>query len=317
MTEKRSVLIVAGPTAGGKSAFAMAAADAFAGTVINADSMQVYKELRLLTARPSPEDEARIPHRLYGVLPAVEPCSVGRWLDLAVREIEDALAASRLPVIAGGTGLYLKALLEGLSFIPPVSGAVRAEVTALHERLGGEAFRAELAALDPVSAAKIAAGDTQRLIRAFEVVRASGKTLADWQAEAVGSPLAGIARPVVVLMAPPRETLYAAVEARFDAMIEAGALEEVRALAALALPAGVPAMKAVGVPELLAHVAGKAPLDQSVKMAKQATRNFAKRQLTWFRNQLEQNHTISEQFSESVFEKNFPFIRDLLLTPSR
>jgi tRNA dimethylallyltransferase len=315
MRQARSILILAGPTASGKSAFALDAARALNGTIINADSMQVYRELRLLSARPSPTDEALIPHKLYGVMSAADPCSVGRWLDLAVREIDTAFAEGRLPVLVGGTGLYLKALLEGLSFIPDIPAAVRAEVRALYDRLGGEAFRGALAKIDPRGAERISSGDRQRLIRAFEVARATGRPLADWQTETADSPLDGIGRRAVVLVAPPRAALYAAIEARFDGMIEAGALAEVRALAALGLSADLPALKAVGIPELMAHVEGKIPLDQAVMKAKQASRNYAKRQLTWFRNQFEQNYTINEQYSESLFKKNFPFIRDLMLTP--
>ncbi|MEX2452248.1 MAG: tRNA (adenosine(37)-N6)-dimethylallyltransferase MiaA [Rhodospirillales bacterium] len=315
MRQARSILILAGPTASGKSAFALDTARALNGTIINADSMQVYRELRLLSARPSPADEALIPHKLYGVMSAADPCSVGRWLDLAVREIDAAFAEGRLPVLVGGTGLYLKALLKGLSFIPDIPAEIRAEVRMLYDRLGGEAFRGALAKIDPRGAERILPGDRQRLIRAFEVARATGRTLAAWQAETAGSPLNGIDRRAVVLVAPPRAALYAAIEARFEGMLEAGALAEVRALAALGLSADLPALKAVGIPELMAHVEGKIPLDQAVMKAKQASRNYAKRQLTWFRNQFEQNHTINEQYSESLFEKNFPFIRDLLLTP--
>ena len=176
-----SVLIIAGPTGSGKSALAGDAAQAFDGAVINADSMQVYRELRVLTARPTPEDEARVPHRLFGVLSAAERCSAGRWLGLARAEIKDAWSAGRLPIVVGGTGLYLKALHQGFADIPPVPIDVRAEAEALHAELGGERFRHELARFDPEGASRIAASDRQRLLRAFEVARGTGRPLREWQ----------------------------------------------------------------------------------------------------------------------------------------
>ncbi len=314
MSTEPAVLIVAGPTASGKSALAIDAAKKFNGIVINADSMQVYRELRILTARPTPEDETTVPHRLYGVLPAAESCSVGKWLDLALAEIEKAHQSQSLPIIVGGTGLYLKALLEGLPAIPDIPAAVREEVKALHHRWGGEKFREELAKRDPVSAERIVATDTQRLIRAFEVVQATDRPLSDWQNDETVAPLKG-AKHAVIVVRPPRDRLYALIEARFDDMIASGALEEAAGLDALGLPADQPAMKAVGVPEVLSHLRGEIPLETAVLQAKQASRNYAKRQLTWFRNQIEQNYTLSEQYSESLKPKIFSFIRNFLLTP--
>ena len=310
------VVIVAGPTASGKSALALAVAEALGGTIINADSMQVYRDLAVLTARPGAAELARAPHRLYGVIDAAEACSAGRWRDLALAEIVAAREAGRVPILAGGTGLYLRALLEGLAAVPPVPAALRAEARALHARLGGEAFRQALAARDPEAAQRLAAGDTQRLIRAYEVVTATGRPLADWrraQRPASGPPA------VAVLLLPPRAELYAACDARFLRMMERGALAEVEAVLARGLDPALPAMRAVGVAELAALLAGRLSREAAVAAAQQATRRYAKRQYTWFRHQLPehgalQKLTLDEQFSESLLDKILPFIRRALLT---
>jgi len=292
VTDLQPVVIIAGPTASGKTALALDVARAFTGTVINADSMQVYRELRVLTARPGPADEAAAPHRLFGVLAASEACSAGRWLKLAAAEIDAERGAGRLPVVVGGTGLYLKALIEGLAAVPEVPAAVNAEVRRRFDRIGGEAFRAELARRDPEAAAKLPAGDGQRLKRAMAVVEATGRPLAEWQRRQPEAPWVKARFGVVALM-PPRDALYAAADARFEAMMATGALDEAKALAALGLDAGLPAMKALGVPALARHLAGELPLADAVTAAKQATRNFAKRQLTWLRNQLVADHVIA------------------------
>jgi tRNA dimethylallyltransferase len=282
--------------------------------VINADSMQVYRELRLLTARPSPEDEARVPHRLFGVLPAAEVCSAGRWLAMAADEIAAARAQGRVPIVVGGTGLYLKALTDGLAAVPDVPEAARDAARALHRRLGGTDFRDRLAALDPAAAARLPAGDSQRLIRAYEVAASTGRTLADWQRQAPTAPAVD-ARFATIVLSPARETLYAAVDARFDAMIAAGALDEVRALVALGLDPALPAMKAVGVKELAAHLRGETGLEPACAAAKKATRNFAKRQRTWLRHQLDPDAQAFEQYSERISPEMLSFIRQFLLTP--
>jgi len=314
MTEPSSpLLIVAGPTASGKSALAMDVAEQFDGVVINADSMQVYRELRVLTARPSAADEARVPHRLFGVLPAAERCSAGRWLKMATEEVEAAHDDRRLPIVVGGTGLYLGALTGGLAPIPPIPDDVRAEAKALHARLGSEGFRAELATLDAESAAALPAGDTQRLIRAWEVVRATGRPLPDWQRESTKPRLD--ARTATIVLSPPREALYAAIDGRFEAMVADGALDEVRALLDLGLDPGLPAMKAVGVRELADHLGGKLSLDAAIAAASQASRNYAKRQMTWLRHRVVPSIAIDAQYSESLRPKIFSFIRQFLLTP--
>ncbi|MCP5370631.1 MAG: tRNA (adenosine(37)-N6)-dimethylallyltransferase MiaA [Hyphomicrobiales bacterium] len=313
MSDTRSpVVIVSGPTASGKSALAMDLAEAFDGTVINGDSMQVYRELRLVTARPSEADMARVPHRLYGTLPAAEACSAGRWLDLARAEIEAVWAAGGLPVVVGGTGLYLRALRQGLSPIPPIDEDVRREVRALHARLGGAAFRERLAALDPASAARLETGDGQRLMRAYEVALATGRTLDEWHAEPPPVPPLA-ARFARVRVLPPRDLLYAAIDARFRAMVEAGALDEVRALLAQDLDPDLPAMKAVGVPDLAAAIRGEVDLETAVTRAQQASRNYAKRQLTWLRHQDAADFVVPAQYSESWRAEIIAFIRQFLL----
>lgn len=300
-------IIVAGPTASGKSALALAIARAFDGVVINADSMQVYRELRILTARPGEAELALAPHRLYGVLPAAERCSAGRWRQMA----ETAAAETgRLPVFVGGTGLYLRALTEGLSEIPPVSGEIAAAGAAKLAALGAAGLHAELAALDPVIAARLAPGDSQRIYRAWTVRQATGRSLSEWQAI---PPTGGRPCLTLVLM-PPRDVLYAACDARFVRMAEQGAMEEVRRLLALGLDPALPAMRAVGVRELAGVIAGITSMAVAVTAAQQATRRYAKRQMTWIRHQMPEAQILEAQFSERILPEIFNFIRHFLLT---
>lgn len=306
------VLIVGGPTGSGKSRLAVAVAQTWDSVIINADSMQLYRELQVLTARPSAEDEAAVPHRLFGVLSLETPGSVASWLDLAEREIRCAWAAGRLPIVVGGTGLYLKALTEGLATIPPIPAAFRAEASQRYAELGGAAFRERLAVLDPETAARVPAGDRQRLIRADEVVRATGRTLAEW-CRGTHSP-ALTAQFATVLLLPPRDRLYAAIEARFDAMLAAGALAEVAPLTQMSVD--LPGMKALGVRPLLAYLRGELGLDAACALAKRDSRRYAKRQLTWLRHQIPNPGMILEQYSERVQPKLFAFVRDFLLTRS-
>ncbi len=301
------MIVVAGPTGSGKSALAMALAESFAGTVINADSMQVYREARVLTARPKPADEARAPHRLFGVLAAADPCSAGRWLAMAEAESVAAEAECRLPVLVGGTGLYLEALLQGLAPVPPVPPEIRDDARRLHAELGGKSFREELVARDPASA-RLAAGDRQRLLRAWEVLAATGVPLSDWQRRQGGG---GRADAAVVVV------LYLALDARFERMLDEGGLDEARALQALDLDPSLPLLRAVGVRELLDHLSGKSTLAEAVALAKQATRRYAKRQMTWFRHRLTADLRLGEQFSQSLYPEIFSFIRQRLLTRRR
>jgi tRNA dimethylallyltransferase len=278
-------IVIGGPTASGKSVLALRLAAASGGVIVNADSMQLYRELRIVTARPSPADEARVPHRLYGVLAADRPGSAGSWLTMAQGAIDEAQAQRRPAIVVGGTGLYLHALLHGLADVPPVPAEARAAACALHQRLGGPAFHAELQAHDPVMAARLQPHDRQRLIRAFEVVEATGRSLADWQASAptrvaLPQPVAGIA------LMPPRAEVYARIGRRLEAMVAAGALDELRALQGLGLARDLPLLKAVAVRELLAHVEGLLDLESALARATTQTRRYAKRQLTWLRHQM-------------------------------
>ncbi len=309
-----SVVIIAGPTASGKSALGIDVAREFSGVIINADSMQVYRQLDVLTARPPARDLEAAPHRLYGILDADDPCSVGRWLDLAISEIRTAWSEGQLPLVVGGTGMYLKALLQGLAPIPDVPIEAREKATTLHSELGGEDFRERLATLDAEAAARLPAGDTQRLIRAYEVALATGKPLSDWQKAHPSEPPLD-ARFGVIVLTPEREVLYEGVNKRFDWMMENGALDEVRALAQLGFDPSLPAMKAVGVPELRRYIAGDSDLETASEDAKRATRQFAKRQMTWLRNQLQADLPLSAQYSERFRPEIFSFIRQLLLTP--
>ncbi len=279
------LIVIGGPSASGKSALALRLAEALGGVIINADSMQLYRELPLLTARPSPADEARLPHRLFGVLGAADPASVGRWLELAGAAIAASAAADRLPIVVGGTGLYLSALLRGLAPVPPVPAAARAEAEAMFERLGGAGLHALLMRRDPVMAARLRPSDRQRLIRAFEVVSATGRSLADWQAEprfklSLPQPVAGFA------LLPPRADLHLRIERRLQAMIAAGALAELRALRHAHPEPDLPLLKAVAVPELCAHLDGCLDLATALARAGVRTRQYAKRQATWLRHQL-------------------------------
>lgn len=313
MTELSPVVIIAGPTASGKSALALTVAEEFGGEIVNADSMQVYRDLQVLTARPDEDDLARVPHHLFGVLPASERCSAGRWLDMAAPVLDDIRARGKLPVVCGGTGLYLKALTDGLAPVPPVPEDLVAGVEAHFEAVGGEAFLAELAKIDPEAASRLPATDRQRLVRAAAVFAATGRTLSDWHTEQPAGP-GYAARYFTLLMLPPRAALYQRIEERFDAMISLGAMAEAEAFHALGLDPSLPASRAVGVAELLRVLNGEWDLETAVTKAKTASRNLAKRQFTWFRRQIHSDFVLSEKFLESQKEKIFSFIRQFLLT---
>ena len=279
----RQITLIAGPTASGKSRLALDMAARTDAVIINADSQQLYADLRVLSARPSVEDEAAVEHRLYGVADAADAWSVGRW-SRAVLEILAELKTDRRPaLIVGGTGLYFTALTKGLADIPEVPLAAREEAMALYDTEGEAAFRLRLTALDPPAEAAIAPGDRQRLTRAWAVGRATTRSLSDWQASTHPLLARETYHPLVV--EPDRVDLYARCDARVGDMVEQGALEEVRALMARGLDPALPAMKAVGVREFGGHLRGETTLNQAMTAARQATRNYAKRQLTWFRNQ--------------------------------
>ncbi len=282
MTQRPLALIVAGPTASGKSALALALARRFGGTVINADSMQLYRELRVLTARPTPEEEALAPHRLYGIRPAAEAASVAWWREAALAEMGQAA----LPILCGGTGLYFLSLTRGLSAIPPVPPEAREEARALLAELGAPGLHARL---DAETASQLRPGDSQRIARAYEVLRGTGRGLAAWQREAEHTGPAhrgGVPwRFAAIRLDPPREALRAAITTRFDAMLAGGAVEEVRALLAQGLDPALPAMRAHGVPELASMLRGEMTPDAARARAILHTGQYTKRQATWFRHQ--------------------------------
>jgi tRNA dimethylallyltransferase len=276
-------ILIAGPTASGKSGLALALAEQLGGAVINADALQVYANWRALTARPSAAEEARAPHRLYGHLPATAPYSVGDWLREVAAVLEACRAESLRPIIVGGTGLNFRALTQGLAEIPPVPPEVRARTEVDFEALGRDGFAARLAEADPETFAAIDPKNPARLRRAWEVLAATGEGMAAWRAR-TPAPLVPLADAVAVLLIPDRAALYARCDARFDQMLAEGALEEARA--AMDLPPDAPALKALGAAELIAHLRGEITLEAAAERAKTATRNYAKRQLTWFRNQM-------------------------------
>jgi tRNA dimethylallyltransferase len=282
---KPTAILIAGPTASGKSALALKLAERLGGTIVNADSMQVYRDLRIITARPSPQDEARVPHRLYGHVDAADNYSVGRWCEDARSAIAEAERAGRLPILVGGTGLYFKALTQGLSVVPPTPPEVRASVRARLDAEGAAALHAELSRRDPAMAARLRPGDRMRVARALEVLEATGRSLADWHRAGMPAIL-DPERALKIFLAPERAELHQRIDARFDAMLAAGALEEVRALAARKLDPLLPAMKAHGVPWLMRHLAGEISLTQAAEGAKLDTRRYTKRQVTWFRHQM-------------------------------
>ena len=281
---KRAVLI-AGPTASGKSALALMLAEALGGTIINADAMQVYRDLRILTARPLPAEEARVPHLLYGHVDAAENYSVGRWCVDASAALAAVERGGRLPILTGGTGLYFKALTRGLAAVPAIPAQTRSAVRARLEREGIAALYAELSERDGATARRLMPGDRTRITRALEVILATGRSLADWQREGM-TPALDPQLAVKVFLDVDRAELYRRIDARFDAMLAAGALEEVRALASRRLDAALPAMKAHGVPWLIRHLNGEIDLAVAAEAAKRDIRRYSKRQATWFRHQL-------------------------------
>jgi tRNA dimethylallyltransferase len=310
-------LIVAGPTASGKSALALAIAERLGGTIVNTDSMQVYRELRVLTARPTLDEEARVPHRLYGIRPAAEAGSVAWWRAQALSAMDDARAAGRLPILTGGSGLYFAALTDGLTDIPDPGPDARAEARRLLAAQGPAALHVSLTHVDPATAARLKPEDSQRIARAWEVWRGTGLGLAAWQnRRSEPAPWHFTA----ILLDPPRDALRTAIATRFDAMLRDGALEEVRTLLALNLDPNLPAMRAHGVPELSAYLRGTLSLEDAGRRTELITGQYTKRQATWFRH-----HTLApqtcvrtinarfsdmEQFSERECDELFTFIEN-------
>jgi tRNA dimethylallyltransferase len=274
------LVVIAGPTASGKSALALNLAQQIGGVIVNADSAQIYRDLRILSAAPTDADLRQAEHRLFGVQDGALPCSAAAWAAMARREIGDINSSGRTPILAGGTGLYLRTLLEGIAPVPAIDAEVRARIRAAP----GEENRAKLEMLDPEAAARLNSADTTRINRALEVILSTGRTLAEWQKERSGG-IAGqvVIRPVILL--PPRKWLYARCDERFARMIDDGAVAEVEALLARKLNPNVPAIRAIGVRELSGYLLGQFSLDEAIAAGQQATRRYAKRQYTWFNHQ--------------------------------
>jgi tRNA dimethylallyltransferase len=279
------VILIAGPTAGGKSALALALAETLGGVIVNADSMQVYRDLRVLTARPTPAEEALAPHVLYGHVDASVRYSVGAWCADAGAALAGAARAARAPIVVGGTGLYFEALIKGLAAVPPIAEDLRAAVRARLEAQGAAGLHAELAQADPVMAQRLRPRDRSRVARALEVVLATGRSLSDWHHEGL-PPVLDAAGAIKVFLKPERSELQRRIEARFAAMLEGGALDEVRALAARGLDPALPAMKAHGVPWLIRHLNGEITLAEAAQGGVRDTWRYTKRQATWFRNRM-------------------------------
>jgi tRNA dimethylallyltransferase len=313
---KQRAILVAGPTASGKSALAMALARRFGGVVINADAMQCYRELRVLTARPTQADEAAVPHALYGYRAAAAPGTAASWRVAALQAMRAAVQAGRVPILCGGTGMYFAALTQGLAEIPDPGPAAREEARGLLRDIGPAALHARLAAVDKATAARLLPTDSQRLARAWEVWRGTGTGLSAWQAGPALAPAPY--RFFAVLLDPPRALLRAAITARFEAMLAAGAVDEVRALLALGLDPALPLMRAHGVPELASYLRGEATLEAAAARVVAATAAYTKRQATWFRHHslapdeqvynINSPASISEQLSESMCGKIGTFL---------
>jgi tRNA dimethylallyltransferase len=302
--ETNKAVLIAGPTASGKSALALELAQATGGVIINADSMQVYRDLRVLTARPGREEEAAQPHRLYGHIDAAVNFSAGAWVADAAKALAEARAQNRLPILVGGSGLYFKALTRGLSAVPPIPLEVREDVRARLVRDGVEALHATLIQHDPASAERLKPRDRTRIARALEVVEATGRSLTDWHRDGL-PPLLPPASFTAVFLEPERDELYARIDARFGAMLQAGALDEVAALASRKLDSLLPAMKAHGVPALIRHIAGEITLEEAAVIGRADTRHYAKRQFTWFRHQLPEFEWVKpEQARASLEHRN-------------
>lgn len=317
MQNSKYAILIAGPTASGKSALALALARDLDGVVINADSMQVYSDLSIITARPSADEMGDIPHALYGTVDGATAWSAANWAEAAMAVTERVWADGKLPILIGGTGMYFKFLLDGVAAIPEIPADVRTTVRAEVEEGGAPKAHKRLAGLDPVTAARLEPNDSQRISRALEVVEATGRTLSDWHKDNKDGPLTAldkVGQLTKLVLDIPRERLYARCDQRFDLMLEAGGLEEIATLRERGLDPSLPVMKSLGVPELMAHMAGEMTLAEAVEAAKMHTRRFAKRQMTWFRNQFSDWNRLSAQYSESEYQFILQFISKKMLT---
>ena len=299
--DSSKAVLIAGPTASGKSALALELARQTGGVIINADSMQVYRDLRVLTARPTLEEEAQVPHRLYGHVDAAVNFSAGSWVADAANVLAEVRGQNRLAIFVGGSGLYFKALTRGLSAVPPIPAAIRKSVRARLERDGVEALHAELARRDPASAERLKPRDRARIARALEVVEATSRSLTDWHRDGL-PPLLPQAQFRALFLEPDRDQLYARIDARFDAMLQAGALEDAARLAARHLDPLLPAMKAHGVPALIRHLKGEITREEAAEIGRADTRHYAKRQFTWFRHQLPEFEWVAPEAARGWLE---------------
>ena len=307
MTSALPYIMIAGPTASGKSQLAIDLARRFGGAVINADSMQLYADLTVLTARPQPQEMQDIPHHLFGICDAAHRASVAEWLGLAATAIANVRAAGQLPIIVGGTGMYLQAGLRGIAPVPDVPADLHQHCIDLYRELGGAKFRDALAGYDADIAARLVDGDSQRLVRAMGVAMATDRPLSWWQQQPHKGALLGSV--VTIAMMPPRPTLYDRINQRFDHMLMHGAVDEVARLMARQLDPGLPLMKALGVAPIAAFLQGDITKDDAAFIAKRDSRRYAKRQMTWIRNNFNAQITVEKKYSESLYEKIFSLIR--------
>ena len=302
------VILIAGPTASGKSALALELAENRGAAIVNADSMQVYRDLRIITARPTPDEEKRVPHRLYGHVDAAESYSVGRWFGEAAAALTETTSRGQPAIMVGGTGLYFSTLTRGIAAVPPIPAEIRREVRGRLDAEGVTALHAELQLRDPAAAARLKPGDRARITRALEVVLATGRSLTQWHEDNMPARV-DLLGAVKIFLMPNRDELGLRIDARFDAMMAAGALEEVRALAARNLDPNLPAMKAHGVPWLIRHLRGEIAMAEAVAQAKRDTRRYTKRQATWFRNQLPQFAWVEPQHAAATVEEQLNSLR--------
>ena len=307
MTSVSPYIMIAGPTASGKSQLAIDLARRFNGAVINADSMQLYADLEVVTARPQPQDMQDIPHHLFGICDAAHRASVAEWLGLAATAIANVRSAGQLPIIVGGTGMYLQAGLRGIAPVPDVPADLHQHCIDLYRQLGGAKFRDMLAGYDADIAARLVYGDSQRLIRAMGVAMATDRPLSWWQQQPHKGAFLGSV--ITIAMMPPRPTLYDRINQRFDHMLAHGAVDEVARLMARQLDPGLPLMKALGVAPIAAFLAGDMTKDDAAFIAKRDSRRYAKRQMTWIRNNFNAQITVEKKYSESLYEKIFSLIR--------
>jgi len=307
MTSASPYIMIAGPTASGKSQLAIDLARRFGGAVINADSMQLYADLTVLTARPQPQEMQDIPHHLFGICDAAHRASVAEWLGLAATAIANVRAAGQLPIIVGGTGMYLQAGLRGIAPVPDVPADLHQHCIDLYRELGGAKFRDALAGYDADIAARLVDGDSQRLVRAMGVAMATDRPLSWWQQQPHKGALLGSV--VTIAMMPPRPTLYDRINQRFDHMLMHGAVDEVARLMARQLDPGLPLMKALGVKPIADFLQGDITKDDAAFIAKRDSRRYAKRQMTWIRNNFNAQITVEKKYSESLYEKIFSLIR--------